>query len=82
MEVQIGLLKEKAKKLETEFKNRHFNNKREKKIVKMLQHFNDRLNDLKSLNQENNKHILICKYILSDLNEMINQVEYLIKERS
>lgn len=70
---QIEILSQRAQIAREKLK--HINNRREKKVVKMLEHFSDRLHKLERLCKETNTNLVMCSYIVSDLEEMIWQIE-------
>lgn len=79
MQTELKLLHTRSEKISQHVREKYINNRipndNEKKIVKMLEHFNDRLKKLEQMYKDATLNVFVCKFILSDLNEMIKEIE-------
>jgi hypothetical protein len=72
---QLAKLYERGMSVKKTFRKKHTNNRRTVLVIKMLEHFNDRFTKLEKLCKETNANVLMCNLIISDLDEMLNQIE-------
>lgn len=72
---QLTKLSRRGKNIGQTLKKEHINNKRYATAEKMLTHFNSRLTNLEKLCKDTNANVLMCNLIISDLEEMLDQIE-------